>query len=206
MKKSILIYLFVIIFSGLSYGQFGYGFTLNHDLYQRYVNPDERSGYLSSGSAILNLSAGPKIWLGGKTFSVSLEGTANIGFLAFSLNENKGFGAVSYPLIASINFKGLSALSREGKLGLRIGGGVQFSRTELYGIKDEYVDLGVTRELFRTYVAQLGYGFGISGFTIHGIARYGWNPDIDANTLNIGFQYDFNLPMLKKIKDPNSAL
>lgn len=206
MKKSILIYLFVTLFSGLSFGQFGYGFTLNHDLYQRYVNPEDNAGKLSSGSAILNLSAGPKIWVGGKTFSVSIEGTANIGLLALTLNENKGIGTVAYPIIASLNFKGLSTLSREGQLGLRIGGGIQYSKTELYGIKDEYVDQGVTRELFRTYVAQIGYGFGISGFTIHGIARYGWNPDTKANTLNIGLQYDFNLPMLKKIKDPNSAL
>lgn len=186
--------------------QFGYGFTLNHDLYQRYVNPDDGISDASSGGAVLNLSAGPKIWLGGKSMSFSIEAAANIGLVSFTLGENKGLGTLSYPIIGSLNFNGLSALSREGKMGFRIGGGIQYSKTELYSIKDEFKEQGVNRELFRTYVVQLGYGFGISGFSVHGIARYGWDPDSKANVFNFGLQYDFNLPMLKKIRDPNSAL
>ena len=62
------------------------------------------------------------------------------------------------------------------------------------------------RNFFKTYVIQAGFGFGLSGFTAHGIIRYGWQNDIKANTLNIGLQYDFNVPMLKKITNPESEL
>ena len=65
---------------------------------------------------------------------------------------------------------------------------------------------GVQRKLFKTYIAQLGYGFGISGFGLQGFARYGWNKDSKANTLNIGLQWDFNWKMVKKISSPESSL
>ena len=97
-------------------------------------------------------------------------------------------------------------MDREGKFGFSIGGGIQYFKTELFGLKDTYKELGVVRELQRVYVGQIGYGFGLSGFTAHGFLRYGHHSDTKSNTISIGLQYDFNLPMLKKIADPASAL
>ena len=90
---------------------------------------------------------------------------------------------------------------------LNIGGGLQYNKTELYYLGSDYKDRGVDRAFFKTYVVQLGYGFGMTGFAATFYVRYGFNPDLDgANSLNIGLQYDFNFPKLKKIDDPNSRL
>lgn len=204
MKYSFIILSFLL--SNIGYSQVGAGFVGSLDLYQRYVNPDDGISDPSHGNAMLNLSLGPKLWLGGKKMSFSVEGQANVGFTGFTLGENKGLGALSFPIVGSLNFNGLSGFDREGKLGLTIGGGVQYNKTEIFGLKEEFVDKGVTRDYFQTIIIQAGYGFGISGFNMLGLVRYGFNPDDTSSSLNIGLQFDLNVPMMKKINDPNSAL
>ena len=83
---------------------------------------------------------------------------------------------------------------------------MQFSRTELYGLSSKYKNRGVERELFPVYVAQVGYGFGLQGFTGQGFIRYGFHPDNDANIISLGFQWDFNLVQLGKIRNLASEL
>jgi hypothetical protein len=186
---------------------FGYGGSLNTDIYQRYTNPQDQSGaYRSAGSAILNLAAGPKIWVGGMNASLSLEALAGIGFLGMAVRDYKGLGVANFPIMAKLNFKGLSGLDKEGKLGWHIGAGIQYARTELYGLSDKYEAKGVSRGLFRTYLAQFGYGFGLAGFGVSGVLKYGFNPDTKANFAALGVQWDFNVPQLKKIATTASSL
>lgn len=208
MKLKIIVIVILTISQLKSFGQFGYGFTASNDLYHRYVNPkvDGDNTSRSSGSALLNLGVGPKIWIGGPKISFSAEAQAVFGFLGVSSSESKGLGTVAFPIMGKLNFKGLSTFDREGKMGFSIGSGVQYNKTEFYGVTDEFKSKGLKRDYFLTYVVQAGYGFGLSGFTAHGIVRYGFNPDSKANTLNIGLQYDFNRPMLKKITNPESEL
>ncbi len=184
--------------------QFGYGVTVTNDLYHRYTNPNTDQGG-SAGSAILNLGVGPKIWIGGKKMTFSAEGSAQIGFLGLALKDYKGLGTLSYPLMAKLNFNGLSTMDKEGQLGFSIGGGIQYSKTELYGVSDDALTKGITRPLFKTYVVQAGYGFGLSGFGGQGFVKYGWNKN-NASVLAIGIQWDFNLKQLKKISSPESSL
>lgn len=205
MQKITLILLSFFILSQAK-AQFGYGFTITNDLYHRYNNPKDSLGSRAAGSAILNLGIGPKIWIGGKNITFSAEAQACIGFLGFSLKEYKGLGTASFPIMAKLNFNGLSGNDREGKLGFSIGGGIQYSKTELYGVNDKFSAKGLERKFFKTYIAQVGYGFGISGFGVQGFGRYGWNPDNKANLFAIGLQWDFNSRMLKKISNPESAL
>lgn len=205
MNKIIFFLAFSINLTSLS-AQFGYGFTASNDLYHRYVNPPEGKAAQASGSAILNIGLGPKIWIGGKKVSFSAETQAVIGFLGLSTQDYKGLGTVAFPFIGKFNFKGLSTFDREGKFGWSIGGGIQYNKTELFGLTDEFASKGVERKFFPTYIIQAGYGFGLSGFTAHGIVRYGFNNETKANSLNIGLQYDFNVPMLKKITSPESEL
>jgi len=61
---------------------------------------------------------------------------------------------------------------------------------------------GVERPFFRTYVAEIDFGYGTRGFDAHLFIRYGWQPGDDGNTLNIGLGYDFNVPRLIKETDP----
>lgn len=205
MKQIYYLFLFVFASTSLS-AQFGIGFTFGGDLYQRYTNPEDSTGFSrSAGSALLNMQLGPKIWIGGSEASFSLEATTNIGFFAFSLNDRKGVGAVSFPIIARLNFKGLSGLDKEGRFGLSIGGGIQWNKTELYGLRNKYEEQGVTRSIFRTYVGEIAYGFGLSGFSAKLYIRYGRGSN-NSDSFNFGIAYDFNIPQLKKIKSKNDLL
>ena len=202
----IILSLLLLATSFTSKAQFGYGFTLTNDLYHRYANPKDGLASRSAGSAILNIGGGPKIWIGGQNISFSAEAQATIGFLGLATNDYKGLGTAAFPIMGKLNFNGLSGLDREGRMGLSIGGGIQYSRTELYGLDEEYIAQGVQRKLYKTYIAQAGYGFGLSGFGLQGYLRYGWNKDTKANIMAIGLQWDFNLKMLKKISNPESSL
>lgn len=205
--KQMFMWLLALV-PAVTFSQVSLGFTASTDIYQRYVNPDASNGALSgsAGSTLLNLGVGPKIWIGNKKYSFSLESQGVWGIMGLSSGDYKGLGTFSVPVMAKINFKGLSTFDREGLTGFSLGGGLQWSRTELYGLSDEAKAAGVTRNFFRTVVVQAGYGFGLSGFTLHGFVRYGFAPQGKSNTLNAGIQYDFNPPMLKKISGKESSL
>lgn len=188
--------------------QFGYGLTFSNDIYNRYQNPEQQNidVYEGNGSLLLNIGGGPKIWIGAPKFSFSLEAQAKIGLAGIALKDFKGMGNHSIPIIGRLNFGGLSGLDKEGKFGWSIGGGIQYNKTELYYTTDKFSDLGVDRNYFRTFVGQVAYGFGLSGFAIQAVLRYGYDPDTDANSFNFGLQYDLNIPNLRKISNPESEL
>lgn len=202
--RYLLFSLFICV-SSITNAQVGIGGTITNDFYQRYTNPDG-VGKDAAGSVLLNFGFGPKIWVGMEKVSLSLEGTANLGLLGFSLTDYKGLGMMAIPVVARLNFQGLSCLDKEGKMGFTIGGGFQWNRTELYGTTNGFEEEGGTRDWFKTMVVELGYGFGMSGFAGYGLIRYGWDPNSEANNLSIGLQYDFNYPKLRKITDPASEL
>jgi len=207
LSQYIILFLLFLSFAPSASAQFGIGMTFSNDLYNRYDNPTDGIAHNANGSIILNLGLGPKIWVGGESFSLSLESQAVIGFFGLSIPDTKGLGNVAFPMMAKLNFAGVSGLNKEGRFGLNIGGGLQYNKTELYYLGSDYKDRGVDRAFFKTYVVQLGYGFGMTGFAATFYVRYGFNPDLDgANSLNIGLQYDFNFTKLKKIDDPNSRL
>ena len=177
--------------------QFAYGFTMKTELYNRYANPSDDIASRSAGSALVNIGLGPKLWFGGKKFAVSPEATVVFSPLALSTGDFKGIGAVSFPLMVKLQFGGLSSFV-DNRFGFALGGGLQYTRTELFGLSNEFEELGVERNYFRTYIIEADFGFGTSGFTIHGLIRYGFNPDTDANTISVGVGYDFNVPRLKE--------
>jgi len=189
MKKVVLVGVFSIVALSVSFAQFGIGLTVSNDLYNRYQNPEDEIAYEGSGSFLLNMGVGPKLWLGGEDFSISAEAQATIGLFGLALKDFKGLGNASFPLIARLNFGGLSGLNKEGKFGWSVGGGLQYNRTELYYVKGSFKDDG-----------------GVSGFTAAGVLRIGYDSETKANTFNFGLQYDFNIPKLKEIANPESAL
>lgn len=205
--KSLFIAVALIISVSNSYSQIGIGLTASNDLYHYYQNPDDDTGEsTSAGSALLNLGLGPKIWFGTESFSMSLEAQATIGLAGLSIRDYKGIGTTSFPIMAKMNFGGLTALDKEGEFGWSIGAGVQYSRTELYYVSDSFEEKGGSRDMFRTFVGQVGYGFGMSGFSAHGFVRFGYDPDNGARAFNVGIQYDFNIPKIRQISDPESEL
>jgi hypothetical protein len=196
MKKQLLSLVILVFLASQTYAQFGIGFVVGNDIYNRYQNPDAGS----SGNAILNLHAGPKIWVGGDRFSVSVESHINWGATSFSLGDYKGMGSVAYPLLAKLNFNGNSGFSSELNSGWSIGGGYQFARTELYGVNADAAEQGIVRELYPVMIGELAYGYGIGGFYAELFGRFGWDPDSNATTLNVGLSYNINLIGFRKLK------
>lgn len=196
-----LLFTSLILISFNLNAQFGYGLTVTNDLYQRFTNPTSEIGesiYESSGSTLLNIGVGPKLWLGNQNFSISVEASANLGIFAFAIKDYKGMGTASFPMLINLNFKGLSGFDPEARQGFSIGGGIQYTKTELYGVTDKFEKKGLERKLFPSYLVHAAYGFGLQGFAAAGFVRYGFHPDNDGKTLSIGVQWDFNSAKLKK--------
>ena len=183
--------------------QVAWGATVKHDIYNRYANPIDNIASRSAGSAILNVGLGPKLWIGEGDFAFSPEISFMFSPFALSVGDYKGLGAISFPILAKFEFLGNSNFNRDGKFGFSLGGGLQYTRTELWYLKNSFSEQGVERGFFRTYVVEADFGYGMSGFNLHLFVRYGWSNDSNANTLNIGMGYDFNIPRLIKETDPD---
>lgn len=205
MKKITIILAF--LFSGLATtqvnAQFGGGLVFGGDWYQWYQNPkvDGENSLTSAGNVLLNVAIGPKIWFGGEKFSLSLEGHLNWGVTSFDMHEYKGMGTIAFPMIAKLNFGSLSSFGNSDKKGFYIGGGVQYSRTELYGLTADYRD-NTSRNLFRTWIGEIGYGSGKNGSVTNSFVRFGFG-DNQAFSLNIGSLISFNFKEFIKGLDFN---
>ncbi|WP_235298399.1 hypothetical protein [Portibacter marinus] len=196
MKQFFLLVLLTLLSLTSMQAQVGLGFVVGNDVYQRYVNPDGGS----AGNAILNLHIGPKIWIGGQNFSVSVEAHANWGSTALSVGDYKGMGNLALPLLAKLNFNANSGFNTELTSGWSIGGGYQMSRTEWYGVNTSAAQEDVVREFYPVMIGEIGYGYGISGFIVESFIRYGWDTQSKASTLNVGISYNINLRGFTKLK------
>ncbi len=199
--RYILFSLLTVTLSGLSAQKVAWGATFKHDLYNRYANPSDDIASRSAGSALINIGFGPKMWIGNGDFAFSPEATIMWSPFALSTRDYKGLGALSFPILGKFEFLGISNVNHDGNFGFSIGGGVQFSKTELWYLKDSFQEQGVERSMFRTYIVEAAFGYGMSGFDVHFFVRYGWSGGTDANTLNIGMGYDFNIPKLREETD-----
>lgn len=202
MIRVAFVFIFLVSMVADGMAQFGYGLTTKTGLYERWSNPEDDISSRSAGSALLNVGVGPKIWLGSSNFTVSIEASANLAPFAFSLSEFKGLGAASFPVIARLNFGGMSGLNKKGTIGLSVGGGWQWAKTELFGLKTKFEQEGVQRDFYKSFVGEVAAGFGMSGFTGYLFVRYGRNNDLGVKTFNLGIGYDFNVPTLKVLTDP----
>jgi hypothetical protein len=209
MKKLTIIFAF--LFGGLAVNdvsaQVGAGFVIGGDYYQWYRNPEVGEAALSStGNVLLNVAMGPKFWFGGDNFSLSVEGHINWGITAFDMHEYKGMGNLSFPLIAKLNFGGISGFGEEDRKGLYIGGGIQYTRTEAYGLTSDYVS-NTTRKYFPTWIGEVGFGSGGEGITSTTFVRVGLGYENggfnQAFTLNVGSIIDINFGELGKSMNLN---
>ncbi len=193
------IFLLLALALSVSYGQVGVGVTYGFDFYQYQANPKAEDVNLKRGlgSALLNFNIGPKLYFGGNQFSVTVEGQLGIAPFAFDLDEYKGLGAFYFPILAAINFKGLSGFYEKSSWGFGFAGGTEFVRTDLYFLDDDFKDL--TRSMFNTYFGQVNVGLGSKASSIFLYARYGVGAD-EARNFHIGIMLDQNLTQMKKLK------
>lgn len=194
------------IVSALGYqtkAQVGIGLVYGFDFYQYYNNPATNPDTIKNGlgSALFNLSIGPKLWIGGKNISASLEGQIGIAPFALDVNEYKGLGAFYFPMMASINYGGLSGFQETGRWGAGLSGGIQFNRTDLYFLKSEFET--IERSMFQTAFGQLNIGFGSKATSVYAYARYG-KGDLDSFHFHVGIMLDQNITHRKKIQKRQS--
>jgi len=185
--------------AGSATSQIGLGMTYGLDLYQYQANPLNQpfQGNRGIGSAIFNLNIGPKLFIGTKNYSIAAEAQLGIAPFAFDINQYKGLGAFYFPMMVSLNFKGLSGFYEKSGWGVGIAGGYEFARTDLYFIKDEFENL--TREMFQTTFLQFNVGLGSKAKSIYAYFRYGGG-ELGARNWHVGIMFDRNLTQMKKIK------
>ena len=185
-----------------------WGYTFGLDLYQRQTMPASEIdpfGGEATGSAILNINVGPKIWMGNENFSFSLEGQASYAPLAFDLGNYRGMGVLSFPIIASLNFNGLSTVGKSFGTGFTIGGGVQYTNADLYFLSDEYKAVEETNRIsyFPAYFGQVGFGGGGTGLAPYLYLRYGRGEE-GANIFHLGINVNINRTAISNLKNVSS--
>ncbi|MCC6817201.1 MAG: hypothetical protein IT267_12370 [Saprospiraceae bacterium] len=169
MKWLSILILNILILTSLC-AQFKGRLVTGFDFYQYYRNPKDNSVDLGGSSGgILVPSIGTEFILGKRNFSVGVEAQVSLGLLNFD-TKYKGLGAVSFPLMMKINMASLSGFSSR-LLGYSLGAGIQFQRTELFGLISKY-DL-YQRKFFPTYIVQFEIGGGIGGLNASVFVRLG---------------------------------
>jgi hypothetical protein len=180
--------------------QFGAGFGAEINAYSRYVNPKMPNDSLERSAGQLGgfLPAfGPKVWLGNDKFALTLEGKINLKLYTVNIKfrEYQGLGSISFPVMAKLNFRGKHLEKLGEYLHFYAGGGIQWTKTELYLRPEEYKD--IDRPYFTTYVAELGFGIGPVGVNKCVFVRFGVG-DKSTSTFNIGLSFNTDLIFLKK--------
>lgn len=195
--RNLLLILLLFTFTR-SNAQVGLGLVYASDLYQWYANPvvEGVDAKRSSGAAISSIALGPKLWMGGNSFSFSLEAQANFAPFSFDVNEYKGLGAVAFPLLGKFNFGAASGFNEDKLLGWSIGGGIQYNRTELFGLTQKFDH--IERDFFPTYVGEASVNLGIAGFDFAFYLRLGFAEDM-ARSMNIGYSLNFNFGQMSRM-------
>jgi len=198
--RNYIIILFLFIGNTAMNAQFGAGLTMGIDFYQLYDQGENAINTKSSttGSAITNIILGPKIWIGEDKFSFSLEAPVNWGMFALDINDYKGLGSVAFPLGAKFNFGAASGFNQSNVLGWSIGGGIQYTNTEIYYLEERFEDR-IETGFIPTYYGELGVAFGVAGVDFTLYTRYGLN-EKDASSLNIGLVTNINLIYLNRFE------
>ncbi|MBK7811721.1 MAG: hypothetical protein IPI50_10865 [Saprospiraceae bacterium] len=204
-KLAVTFYIFLLI--GTIYtlnAQFQSSFILGLDIYQQYRNPSPtgqlKSGQ-SSGSVVSGVPIGLQFGYSSKNVGIALEISANLAPLALDIQEYKGLGAVSIPLLLKGNFGALTGLSPDKLIGYSIGVGVQFNRTELFGLHKSFQYL--ERSFFPTLISEAAIGGGIGGFCLYFFARIGVG-ESQSMSLNFGINTKTSLYKNKQLSQkPN---
>lgn len=183
----------------------GVGVTYGADVYQHFRNPGIASDSLKYGlgSALFNFNIGPKFWMGVRDFSMSIEGQIGFAPFALDIDQYKGLGAFYFPVAVGLNYRGLSTFREAGGWGLGLAAGTQFTRTDVYFLKEEFED--IDRSFYQTIFGQLNFGFGSKYSSIFAYVRYG-EGEMEAQNWNVGVMLDFNLTHRSKMKKEKAII
>ena len=192
MKPITLLIVILFSFNFTVKSQFGLGLTAAFDAYQRYSNPiDPDDGTISNSAGFIGgFGVGPKIWVGGENISISLEGQINYGAWGYSFGDDKGHGLLAFPFMFKANRNAASGFHQDKGIGMSLGAGIQYSRTEVFRDWEVYPDL--ERKLFPTYVGELGLHVTEGdGMDLALYIRFGMH-EKEARSFNLGLVYNMN--------------
>jgi hypothetical protein len=137
----------------------GVSMYLDYNLYQWYKKPTSISPEGRSSGQVLNILpiGGLGVWIGypgGST--LGLEGGIDYMPFSFDTEDFQGMGAISFPVMLRFTQpfqpqKGISSF-------IGVGGGMQWSRTELYARTSAVKQ--ILNPYFQTIVAELSLGIG----------------------------------------------
>jgi hypothetical protein len=193
--KKILLPLLILMLSYtslFSQGEWGFSLGLEWNAYQRYQRPNNSSFAKLSNqqnsagqllNALPNLKVGVLLLTGNHHF-VILDGGIQFYPYSFDLDNSKGNGALSFPLILSWN------LISSDYFIVGLGAGVQFSKMDLFVDKhSRYKDL--PNPFFMTYTGEINLGwydgdYGIASLV--GYLRFGVN-QYQSHTLDMGIRF-----------------
>jgi len=201
MSKHFFLAFFLYFFFQLTPGQsqvnIGPMISAEWNLYNWYQRPSNHQFSIASGGnrsvgQVLNVLPSARLGIVfvfdapnfyGNDFVLLLEGGISYTPFSFDLEERKGQGALSFPVI-------LSTIIPIGSTAMTIGGGIQFSKTEFTQTTAKYQPLD--NPFFMTYILELGlgspnlavpdYGF-LFGYNFFARVGYG---EHHAVTLDIG--------------------
>lgn len=141
----------------------GYAFFMNYNLYSWYQKPSTIESPLSSSGQVLNVlpGLGLNFWIGDVDhWILSIEGGLEFLPFALDIDNYKGLGALSIPILAKAQFPILKQKSLW--LMLHVGAGAQLLHTDIYARPDAYQN--VANPFFTTIVGELGVHISTVGY------------------------------------------
>lgn len=147
--------LFIFLLSNtICVAQVGIGIETELALYEWNKQPTNNTGTNRSTGQVLSLpSVGPKIWFGDwHEWTISIESKIIFSPFAFNLQDKKGFGSISFPVLLGAN---VDITDDEGTIKIGVAAGTQWTKTELFNR-----DISLQPSTFYlTYLGEISFQF-----------------------------------------------
>ena len=176
----------------------GVGMVFSNDFFQSVSNPENESEE-KIRNLLISPSFGPKFYFGTSDLSFSLQANIGISPIGFDWDDYKGMGVAYAPVLAGINYGGLSGFTAErSEWGASIAYGYHFTLTDLYFRNSGFID--EQRDLFYPPFVQLAGGFGGKGAALYLYSRIGLD-NSEGRILSFGITLEVNFLERRKWRD-----
>lgn len=151
----------------------GYAFFMNYNLYSWYQKPSTIERPLSSSGQVLNVlpGLGLNLWFGDvDQWIVSIEGGIEYLPLALDIDNYKGLGALSVPMMAKVQFP--VAKQKSLWLMLHVGAGAQLLHTDIYARPTIYQN--AANPFFTSIIGEFGLHISAVGYRKQHLREVEW--------------------------------
>ncbi|TVQ48385.1 MAG: hypothetical protein EA362_05745 [Saprospirales bacterium] len=198
--KGLLFVLMILVLPLYSSAQinFGVGMAFSNDFFQSVSNPVNESEE-KIRNLLISPSFGPKFYFGTSQLSLSLQANIGISPISFDWGEYKGMGVAYAPILAGINYGGLSGFATDrSEWGASVAYGYHFSLTDLYFRDSDFRDM--QRDLFYPSFIQFAGGFGGKGAALYLYSRIGIDHS-EGRIFSFGITLEVNFLERRKWRD-----